>query len=67
MRNKQSNKLNKNILIAKTLAAFIPTAKFDHFKHTSFKNMLKPVFVSEIGPVLNLQDLKKIPWPLKID
>ena len=27
----------------------------------------KPTFVSEIGPVLYLQDLKNIHWPLKID
>ena len=28
LRNKQSNKLNKNILIAKTLEAFTPKAKY---------------------------------------
>ena len=27
----------------------------------------KPNFVSEIGPVLYLQDLKNNHWPLKID
>ena len=27
----------------------------------------KPIFVSEIGAVLNLQDLEKNHWPLKID
>ena len=36
---KQSNKLNKNILIAKTLEAFTPKAKFDPFKYTYFENM----------------------------
>ena len=34
---KQSNKLNKNILIAKTLEASTPQAKFDLDKHTYFK------------------------------
>ena len=31
LRNQQSNKLNKNILIAKTLEAFTPKAKLDPF------------------------------------
>ena len=38
------NKLNKNILIAKTLEAFTPNAKFDAFKYTYFKNMIKTNF-----------------------
>ena len=42
-RNKESN-LNKNILIAKTLEAFKPKAKFFPFKNTYFKNMLKSNF-----------------------
>ena len=64
---KQSNKLNKNRLIAKTLKAFTPKSKVDPFKYTYFKNMFKANFCSEIGPLLNLQDLKKIHWPLKIE
>ena len=42
-RNKESN-LNKNKLIAKTLEAFKPKAKFFPFKNTYFKNMLKTNF-----------------------
>ena len=34
---KQSNKLNINILISKTLEASTPKAKFDLDKHTYFK------------------------------
>ena len=34
---KQTIKPNKNIIIAKTLEAFTPKAKFDPFKHTYFK------------------------------
>ena len=41
---KQSNKLNKNILIAKTLEAFTPKEKFDPFKYTNCKNMLRTKF-----------------------
>ena len=55
---KESNKLNKKMLIAKTLEAFTPQAKLDPFKYNYFKNMFKTNFVSEIGPVLYLQDLK---------
>ena len=39
LRNKQSQKLNKNIPIAKTLEAFIPKPAFDPFKYTYFKNI----------------------------
>ena len=53
---KQWNKLNKNIFIAKTftrrqnlIPKMIPTSKIGS----------KPFFVSEVGPVLYLQDLKK--------
>ena len=59
--------LNKNLLIAKTLEAFKPKAKFLPFKNTYFKNMFKTNFVSKIGPVLYLQDLENIHWPLKTD
>ena len=55
--------MNKNVLIAKTLEAFTPKAKFDLFIYTYFKNMFKPNFVSETGPVLYLQDLKKFIGP----
>ena len=70
--NNQNEKLkeskpNKNILIGKTFEAFKPKPKFFPFKKTYFKNMFKTNFVSEIGPVLYLQDLKNIHWPLKID
>ena len=44
LRNKQSNKQNKNILIAKTIEAFTTKAKFDPFKYTYFKNMFKANF-----------------------
>ena len=59
---KQSNKLNK-ILIAKTLVAFTRKAEFDPPKNTYFKICSKPIFVYEIGAVLNLQDLKKLIGP----
>ena len=61
---KQSNKLNKNILIAKTLDAFtigkIPLNLFIS------KKCSRPIFVSEIVPVVYLHDLKKLigPWRL---
>ena len=38
---KQSNKLNKNILIAKTLEAFTLKAKLHPFKYANFENMIK--------------------------
>ena len=63
----KESKLNKNILIAKTLEAFKPKAKIFPLKTPISKICSKPIFVSEIGPVLYLQDLKKNYWPLKID
>ena len=60
-------KLNKNILIAKTLEAFKTKAKFFPFKIPIPKKCSKPILVPEIGPVLYQPDLKKIHWPLKID
>ena len=59
----KESKLNKNILIAKTLEAFKPEAKFFPFQNTYFKNMFKTNFFSKIGPVLYLQDLKIIIGP----
>ena len=63
----KESKQNKNILIAKTLEAFKPKKSFFPLKRAISKICSKPIFVSEIGPVLNLQDLKNIHWPLKID
>ena len=63
----KESKLNKNILIAKTLEAFKPKANFLPSKIPMSKISSKPNFVSEIGPVLHLQDLKNIHWPLKIE
>ena len=63
----KESKLNKNLLIAKTLEAFISKAIFFPFKKPISKICSKPIFASEIGPALYLQDLKKIHWPLKID
>ena len=40
----QTIKLNKNILIAKTLEAFTPEAKFDLVKYTYFKYKFKRIF-----------------------
>ena len=62
-------KLNKNILIAKTLEAFKPKAKYLYFplKKSFLQICSKPIFISEIGPVLYLQDLKNIHSPLTID
>ena len=40
----KESKLNKIILIAKTLEAFKPEAKFSSFKNTYFKNMFKNKF-----------------------
>ena len=66
--NLKESKLNKNKLIAKPLEAFKPKAKIFLFKKYLFQKLCsKPVFVSKIGPVLYLQDLKNIHWPLKID
>ena len=52
------SKLNKNILIAKTLEAFKPKAEFFPLKIPISNICSKPIIVSEIGPVLYLQDLK---------
>ena len=60
----KESKLNKNKLIAKTLEAFKPKAKIFPFKNTYYINMFKTNFVPDIGPVLYLQDLKNIHWPL---
>ena len=54
---KQSNELNENKLFAKTLEAFTTKAKFDPFNYTYFKNMFKPIFVSEIGLVLYMRKI----------
>ena len=64
---KQSNKLNKNILIAKTLKLLPLRQNLIPLNIPISKICSNPIFVSEIGPVLYLQDLKKIRWPLKID
>ena len=44
LRNKQSNKPDKNIVIAKNFSAFTTKAKFDPYKYTFFKNMSKTNF-----------------------
>ena len=62
----KESKLNKNILIAKILEAFKPQAKCFPLQSYYFKNMFKSIF-SEIDPGLDLQDLKNIHWPLKVD
>ena len=54
----KESKLNKKILIAKTLEEFKPKAKFFPFKKTYSKKSSKSIFVPEICPVLYLQDLK---------
>ena len=60
----KESKLNKNILIAKTLEAFKPKVKFSPFKNTYFKNMFKTKFC-----VWNFVSARpqKYSWPLKID
>ena len=63
----KESKQNKNIFIAKALEAFKPKAKFFPLKIHISKLSFKPIFVSEIDPVLYLQDLKNIHWTLKID
>ena len=66
--NVKESKLNKNILIAKTLEAFKPKAKFFFPLQLPISKICsKPIFVSEIGPVLDLQDLRNFHWPSKID
>ena len=47
--------------------AFKPKANFFSYKNTSGEKSLKSTFVSEIGPVFHMRDLKNIHWPLKID
>ena len=66
---KQSNKINKNILIAKSLEALTNKAKFDPIIYTSFKSMreTETIIFVEIGRVLYLKDLIKTQWLLKID
>ena len=63
-KNWKTNKLNKNILIAKTLKASTSWSKFDPFEDTFLKICSKPISVSEISTVLYLQDLRKFidPW-----
>ena len=56
---KQWNKLNKNIFIAKTLEAFTRRQNLIPKNIPTSKIGSKPFFVSEVGPVLYLQDLKK--------
>ena len=43
---KQSVKLNKNILIAKTLEAFNPKAKFDRLRNYLYQKIAKSQFLS---------------------
>ena len=62
----KESKLNKNILIAKTVEAFKPKAKFFTLKKPISK-FVQNQFVFEIGQVLYLQNLKNFHWPLKID
>ena len=67
-KQKQSNKLNKKILIAKILEAFKLKAKFFPFKNTNFKNMFKTNFCfSNWSSIISARLEKKIHWPLKID
>ena len=69
---KQPMKLNKKILIAKTLEAFTRRQTLFPLNIPILKISSKPIFVSEIGPVLYLRDLKKCSLaledrPLKMD
>ena len=48
----KESKLNKNILIAKTLEAFKPKAKFFPFKNTYFKNMFTTNFCFRNGSTI---------------
>ena len=57
---KQSNKLNTNIPIAKTLKLLILRQNVIPLNIPIKKINSKPIFVAKIGPVLYLQDLKKI-------
>ena len=63
----KESKLNKIYSLLKLTLAFKPKAKFFPLKIPISKICSKSIFVSEIGPVLYLQDLKNIHWPLKID
>ena len=45
--------------MAKTIETFPPKTKFNPFNYNYSKKCSDPIFVSEIGPVLYLQDLKK--------
>ena len=62
----KESKQNKKYSLLK-LEAFKPKAKFFPFKKPISKICSKSIFVSEIGPVLYLQDLKNTHWLLKID
>ena len=62
----KESKLNKTYSLLK-LEAFKTKANFFPLKIPISKICSKSIFVSEIGPVLYLQDLKNIHWPLKID
>ena len=61
----QESKLNKNKLIAKILLNL--RHNFSPLKIPISKIFSKIIFIFDIGPLLYLQDLKKIHWPLKID
>ena len=63
----KESKPNKSILIAKYLEALNLRQNFLPSKIPISKKCLKMNFVSQIGPVLYLQDLKNIHLPLKID
>ena len=60
---KQSNKLNKNILIAKTIEDFTPKAKFDTFENTYFKKSQNQILFLKSLQLLSLQDQKKFIGP----
>ena len=60
---KQSDKLNKNIFITETLEAFSLSPSFIPLKKHVSRIFSRPFFVFEIGPVINLHDLKKFIGP----
>ena len=62
----KESKLNEIYSLLK-LEAFKPKAKVFPFKKSISKICSKSISVSEMGPVLSLQGLKNIHWPLKID
>ena len=66
LRNLKESKLNKIYSVLK-LEAFKTKAKFFPLKIPISKIFSKSIFVSEMGPVLYLQNLKNIHWSLKID